>query len=106
MEMEIKDAELLRLQPGDLLVVTIDAVLPQSAVDRVKEKIERKLAQNGIEGIVPLVLSSGATISIIRPDVMTEDRVREIAANVVERAAPRILDVTSAKVTQDGRNRL
>src|SRR5512146_2341003 len=65
-EIEIKDADVLRLQPGDILLIKAPGVLRTEACERIKQAWTRAFEQAGVKGAVVMVQDAGLTALILR----------------------------------------
>lgn len=56
-------AEIAKMQPGDVLLVKVDAILSDEMVRRIEDQISRRLP----EGVKLLIAGRGIDFSIVRP---------------------------------------
>ena len=70
-DIKIKDAELVRLQKGDILCLKCETPLSQKDVDRLTRAINHRLAKIGFkpDDICVVALDSDVDLSVIRRGV-------------------------------------
>ena len=66
---EIKDADLLRMQPGDVLVIKYPGVMSLEQRKYIREMVLKPSLPDGVK---TLVLDHGMTFSVLRPENSTE----------------------------------
>jgi L-lysine 2,3-aminomutase len=62
---EVEHVEVLRIQPGDTVVVNVPRRITLQDADRIKELVQARLAVH----VPVMVLGEGITVSIARPDI-------------------------------------
>ena len=60
--MNVDAISVLRIEPRDILVISCPGLLPQEAVDRIKERFKEVLPDTPC-----ICLGSGLSLSVVRP---------------------------------------
>lgn len=70
MDIQIKDAELLRLQKGDVLCINLPEKYRHDVLDHIRASVYKALERVGLteDDVAVMVLDAGINVTVVRPE--------------------------------------